>query len=72
MDRILKIISKTLAQSISINEIDAPIESFENWDSLAHLIIISEIEKELEVNIPIENYNDIKKISDFSRYINES
>lgn len=42
----------------------------ENWDSLMHLRIISELEEKYGINIPIDDVPKIKFIKDFLIYFN--
>ena len=59
-------------------EVDASVISedttygeFEKWDSLMHMRLVMEVEEEYDVEIPIDEVPDIKKLSDFYKYINK-
>lgn len=39
-----------------------------NWDSLMHIRIIAELEEKYNINIPIDEVPNIKKIKDFFKY----
>jgi acyl carrier protein len=41
----------------------------ETWDSLAHVMLISEIETRFQTLIPFEDINKIEKVEDFLKYI---
>ena len=69
MEEIIEIISKIIKQKITLDDIHRPILNFENWDSLAHLIIISELERLSHISIPMEDFDQIVTISDFSKYL---
>jgi len=47
-------------------------ENIDEWDSLAHLQIISEVEDKFDISIPFEEVSDIKSLSDFLKYIERS
>jgi len=47
-------------------------ENIDEWDSLAHLQIISEVEDKFDISIPFEEVPDIKSLSDFLKYIERS
>ncbi|AKA70304.1 acyl carrier protein [Clostridium scatologenes] len=47
---------------------DTKRESIEEWDSLGHIEIISELEERLNIKIPFEGIADIEKVSDFFKY----
>lgn len=41
----------------------------ETWDSLGHLRVISELEEQLQITIPIEDFNRIECVGDFEKYL---
>ena len=41
----------------------------EKWDSAAHLILMSEIEEQFGVEIPIEKVGSIKCLHDFLNFL---
>lgn len=47
----------------TINE-NTAISEIEGWDSLAHVLIIGELESELGVSIPMEEAIEIETVSD--------
>lgn len=40
-----------------------------NWDSLGHLRIIAELEEQLQISIPIEDFGNIQRVRDFEKYL---
>jgi len=42
-----------------------------SWDSLAHIALVAELEEELNFDIPIEEVPNIKKLSDFKKYVRQ-
>ena len=64
-ERIKEIIADTLGIDIERITDDLAAGDIEEWDSVGNLTIISTIEEELEVDIPIEDlyeHNNIKAI----------
>lgn len=41
-------------------------DTTESWDSFNHLLIISEIEKELKISIPFEKISELKTFENLS------
>ncbi|HOA80929.1 MAG TPA: acyl carrier protein [Defluviitaleaceae bacterium] len=64
---IAKRVLKTDQVDLSTNR-----ENIDEWDSLAHLQIISEVEDKFAISIPFEEVSDIKSLSDFLKYIERS
>jgi len=64
---IAKRVLKTDQVDLSTNR-----ENIDEWDSLAHLQIISEVEDKFDISIPFEEVSDIKSLSDFLKYIERS
>jgi acyl carrier protein len=56
-------------ENISLN---SSREDIDEWDSLAHLNLIAEIEEQFGVKIPFEEIHEIRKLSDFLKYINKN
>ncbi len=48
---------------------ETKIEDIPEWDSLAHIRIIAEIEEELNIQIPLNKVMDIATIADLIGYI---
>jgi acyl carrier protein len=58
----LKLDPKSLGLDSAAGEVEA-------WDSVAHINVVSEIESEFGVNIPIEKIAELRKIRDFLPYL---
>lgn len=43
-------------------------EEMEEWDSLAHVMLISAVAEDLGIKIPIEDYENIKCLRDILKY----
>ena len=61
-ERIKEIIADTLGIDIERITDDLAAGDIEEWDSVGNLTIISTIEEELEVDIPIEDLYEINNI----------
>lgn len=44
-------------------------DQISEWDSLAHIVLISELEEEFNLSIPIEEVPEIKTLWDFKKYL---
>lgn len=65
-----KIVSKVLNREINNINMDMSALDIQGWDSLNHVQIIYFCEKELEVQFPIKEIQDLKTIGDLVRLIN--
>ena len=61
-ERIKEIIADTLGIDIERITDDLAAGDIEEWDSVGNLTIISTIEEELEVDIPIEDHYELNNI----------
>ncbi len=69
MDKLKEILSKILEiDKNKINDQSSP-DNIESWDSFNHLLIISEIEKELGVQIDIGEVGEIRNFGDIKRAV---
>lgn len=62
IEEILKIPFGNLNETSKICEID-------EWDSLANLQIIAELEERYNLKIPFEDIENINEVSDFFKYL---
>ena len=63
-EQIFEIIANVLGMDIKDVTEDLSMENTEKWDSLAHLMIVGEIEEKLKINIPLEKVIEISTIQD--------
>lgn len=70
-EKIIAIIEKILKISSGTITVDTRIENVEEWDSLAQVMIIAELDEQLGIYIPIDEAMEIEKVSDFFAYIED-
>lgn len=59
-EKIIKLIEEVLKVPAGTITEDTMIEDVEQWDSLAHVMIIGQLEEELGVSIPLDEAIDLK------------
>ena len=59
-EKIIKLIEEVLKVPAGTITEDTMIEDVEQWDSLAHVTIIGQLEEELGVSIPLEEAIELK------------
>lgn len=62
--KIITMIEKTLNLSEGSLDENTRIEEVEGWDSLAHVLIIGEIESELGISIPLDEAIEITSVGE--------
>lgn len=62
--KIITLIEKTLNLSEGSLDENTRIEEVEGWDSLAHVLIIGEIESELGISIPLDEAIEITSVGE--------
>ena len=69
MDDLQRIVADVLQLSHEDVGPDLQRTDVANWDSLSHLRIIAELEEQLQVSIPIEDFGQIQAVRDFEKYL---
>ena len=69
MDTFLKFAAELFAVPADTISLDTAYESIPQWDSLAQLRLVAEMEETFGVEIPIDAVPDMKTLRDFYRYI---
>ena len=73
-DRVKKIISETLKIKLDLINLNSSMKNISQWDSLGHLNITLAMEKELKIQIPLEDLAKISSVKDwisiFKKYKN--
>jgi acyl carrier protein len=71
-ERLIAIVARALRVPASKLTLETGPGDLEVWDSLAQINIISEIEAEFGVSIPIQQVAEIQRIRDFLRYLEKT
>jgi acyl carrier protein len=71
-ERLIAIVARALRVPTSNLTQETGPGDLESWDSLAQINVVSEIEAEFGVLIPIEQVAEIRHIRDFLRYIEKT
>jgi acyl carrier protein len=71
-EQLIAIVARALRVPPSMLTLESGPGDLEAWDSLAQVDIISEIEAEFGVSIPIEQVSEIQHIRDFLRYVEKT
>lgn len=61
-DEIIALIEELLKVPTGTITIDTQIEDVEEWDSLAHVMIIGELESDLGVSIPLDDAIELTSV----------
>ena len=69
MQEFLVFVANVMEVDVSSLSEDTTREEFTKWDSLMHLRLVMEIENEYDIEIPIDEVPNIKKLKDFFTYI---
>lgn len=67
-EKIIEIITRTLGLKIGTITENTTISEVENWDSLMQLMILSELNDQLGIKIPIEDALEIKSVAEFIKF----
>lgn len=63
-EKIIALIESTLNLPSGIININTKIDDVDGWDSLAHVLIIGELESNLGISIPLEEAIEITSVED--------
>jgi acyl carrier protein len=69
--KVSKIIAKVLEVSPDIINEDTAVGDLKEWDSLRHLVVITEVEKEFQIMFEAEEIMELEDVSDFVAIIEE-
>lgn len=70
-DKFLQFIAEILEVKKESITLETRYQSIPQWDSLMHLRLVSEIEEEYRVEIPIDEVPNIMTLADFYKYISQ-
>ena len=68
-DKLIAVVAGALQIPASKVTLDTGPDDVKRWDSVAHINIVSEVEAEFGVNIPIEKIAEIHCVRDFLPYL---
>lgn len=68
-EKVIEIITKILQVPEGTITENTLAEDLDEWDSLAQVMIIGELEKTLQIQIPLEKAMEIKGVADFLELI---
>ncbi len=68
-DKIIEIAASIFEMDPRKLSIENSRDEIEKWDSLAHVMLIAEIEEQFGVSIPFEETGNINQLKDFLRYV---
>jgi acyl carrier protein len=71
-ERLIAIVASVLRVPAAKLTLETGPGDLEVWDSLAQINLVSEIEAEFGVSIPIEQVAEIRHIRDFLRYVEKT
>lgn len=63
-EKILKLIEEILQVPTGTITVDTKIEDVEEWDSLAHVMIIGALEEQLGISIPLDEAVEIASVAE--------
>ena len=69
--KVFEIIAQCLEISASDLSEETAIGDFPSWDSLGHMVIISELEKEFSIKFDMESIIDMEDIADIIEIVEE-
>lgn len=64
IEKILALIEEVLKVPNGTITVDTMAEDIEEWDSLAHVMLIGELEEKLGISIPLDEAVEIKGVKD--------
>jgi acyl carrier protein len=70
-EKVIQIISTSLEVSLEIISVELSIGDIPEWDSLGHIVIISNLEKDFSLNFDPEIIMDLEDVSDIVVAIEE-
>ena len=67
-EKIIEIAASIFEMDPTNLSIESNRDEIDKWDSLAHVMLIAEIEEQFGVSIPFEETGNIHQLKDFLRY----
>lgn len=63
-DKIIALIERTLSLNAGTINYNTKIDEVDGWDSLAHVLIIGELESKLGISIPLDEAIEITSVAE--------
>jgi Acyl carrier protein len=70
-EKFLEFVADVMDVDASEVSMETVYKDFYAWDSLMMMTLVMELEAEYDVSIPVEELNDVKKLSDLFELINK-
>lgn len=70
--KLIEVVARVLEIDSSKVSLETTRQDCDNWDSLAHLMLISEVEDEFMIKIPFKKINEINSVADFHTILETS
>jgi|TARA_B100001094_G_scaffold203348_1_gene197290 acyl carrier protein len=70
-NKISKIISKHTKVKLELINFETSAETIERWDSLAHINIIVDIEREFNIKIKTAKVGELNSVKNISQFLNK-
>jgi acyl carrier protein len=67
--KLIAVVAGALRVPVSALDLETAPGDVDAWDSLGHINVVSEVEAEFDVSIPIEKIAEIQSIGDFLPYL---
>lgn len=68
-EKVIALIAEVLMVTEGTIKEDTMMADLEEWDSLAHVMLIGELEEKLGISIPLEEAVELTGVADILRYI---
>ena len=68
-EKIKSIIAETLELETDVISDDSKVMDIPEWDSMMFVLILSELQEQLGITIPIDDALEIETVSDFYKFL---
>ena len=68
MENLINLVAKVLNVKTEDLSYESSMDEIEEWDSLNHLRLVSEIEESFGIEIPFDEIKNIQKVENFLKY----
>ena len=71
-EQIMKMLEELLEREAGSIKGEDEFREYEEWDSLAYLAVIAEIDDEFGIVIPVEEFRSCKTVKELAKYIEQN